>query len=68
MSDDGREICSIAVVPLDESFNILVVMFDAHGREAVRSGDVPAIQATATALSTAPGGLMFLPVGRYQER
>jgi hypothetical protein len=63
MSDDGREICSFAaIVPREETFSILVVLFDAHGREAARSGDVLAIQATATALSAAPGDLMFLPV------
>lgn len=56
--DAGGEICSFAVVPLSETGGMLVVLFDAHGREVVRSGGRIAIEATALALGAATASLL----------
>jgi hypothetical protein len=60
-ADSGEEVRSFTVVPLEHTGGLLIVLFDADGREVVRSGDVHAIEATALALVAAPGDVMLLP-------
>jgi hypothetical protein len=64
ISDDGAEIYSLTVVPLKSTGGIMVVLYDARGREAVRSAlsvEHAAIQATAMALGAKVNELTFLP-------
>jgi hypothetical protein len=59
--DQGEEICSFAVVPLNESAGIIIVLFDAYGREVVRHGDARAILVTCLSLNSTLWELTFLP-------
>ena len=60
MSDDGEEVCSFTVMPLEETGGILIILFDAHGREVAMTGPIAAIEATAAALGAVLGELTFL--------
>jgi hypothetical protein len=53
--------CSLTVRPLEDTGGILVILFDAHGREVTMTGPTAAIQQTAVALGAVPGELTFLP-------
>lgn len=64
IADNGTEACSYTVLSLSGG-GILVLLYDAHGREIVRTGneaEYRAIEATAIALGGKAGELLFLPV------
>ena len=58
--DDGRQICSIVMLPGGGS-DPLVVMLDAFGTEVRRTTDGPAILATLKALKVMPRMRISLP-------
>lgn len=69
--DDGEEVCSFTVVSLPDAGGIMTVMYDAHGREVVLSGDArmyQALDATALALGAKEGELLFLPAPARMKR
>ena len=51
----------MSVLPIEATGKILVLLYDVHGREVVRTGDYAAIEATAMALGAKPNELTFLP-------
>jgi hypothetical protein len=65
ISDDGAEVCSLGVQPIKHIGGILVSLYDAHGREVLRTAtprEHMAIEATAVALGATTDALTFLPV------
>jgi len=64
ISDAGEEVCSFTVMPLGETGGVLVILFDAHGREVVMTGPTAAIEQTAVALGAVRDELTFLPAPR----
>jgi hypothetical protein len=68
IADDGREVCSFAVRPLEETGGILVILVDAHGRKVAMTGLTAAIEQTAVALGSVPGELTFLPAPIRMKR
>jgi len=67
-SDDGEEVCSFKLRLLEEIGGMLVVLFDAHGRDVVMTGLTSAIEATALALGALPGEMMLLPAPIKMKR
>ncbi len=72
ISNDGEEVCSFAVRPLADTGGILVILYDAHGREVTMAGALStAVEQTVIALGAGPGELTFLPapipIKRLQE-
>jgi hypothetical protein len=61
ITQDGREICSFAIMPV-ETGGILVLCYAAHGTEVVPVGETRAIEATAIVLGANADELTFLPV------
>lgn len=66
-ADNGAEVCSFALEPVEHLGEIMVLLYDAHGNEVVRSASPAehgAIEATAVALGGRVNELTFLPPPR----
>jgi hypothetical protein len=65
ISDDGAEICSFAIVPLENAGSVMAVLLDAHGNEVIQSSAAGPILVTCIALNPTLWELTFLPVATH---